>query len=110
MLNSKAIKQLIKAQQLITGYIDLEKQLQPAGFDLGRRVDARRDAVRQEAEKLRLERGVRRLEETADLLGLGRIQRQRRKSQGPSLCGALLVVLQHGLFSWSAGIGRPSLV
>jgi len=34
MLNSKAIKQLIEAQQLITGYIDLEKQLQPAGFDL----------------------------------------------------------------------------
>ena len=34
MLNSKAIKRLIEAQQLITGYIDLEKQLQPAGFDL----------------------------------------------------------------------------
>jgi len=34
MLNSKAIKQLIEAQQLITGYIDLEKQLQSAGFDL----------------------------------------------------------------------------
>jgi len=34
MLNSKAIKQLIEARQLITGYIDLEKQLQPAGFDL----------------------------------------------------------------------------
>jgi len=34
MLNSKAIKQLIEELQLITGYIDLEKQLQPAGFDL----------------------------------------------------------------------------
>jgi dUTP pyrophosphatase len=34
MLNSKAIKQLIETQQLITGYVDLEKQLQPAGFDL----------------------------------------------------------------------------
>ena len=34
MLNSKAIRQLIETQQLITGYLDLEKQLQPAGFDL----------------------------------------------------------------------------
>jgi dUTP pyrophosphatase len=34
MLNSKDIKQLIETQQLISGYIDLEKQLQPAGFDL----------------------------------------------------------------------------
>jgi dUTP pyrophosphatase len=34
MLNSKAIRQLIETQQLITGYVDLEKQLQPAGFDL----------------------------------------------------------------------------
>ena len=34
MLNSKAIKQLIETQQLISGYIDLDKQLQPAGFDL----------------------------------------------------------------------------
>jgi len=34
MLNSKAIKQLIKTQQLISGYIDIDKQLQPAGFDL----------------------------------------------------------------------------
>ncbi len=34
MLNSKVIKQLIETQQLITGYVDLEKQLQPAGFDL----------------------------------------------------------------------------
>jgi len=34
MLNSNSIKQLIETQQLITGYIDLEKQLQPAGFDL----------------------------------------------------------------------------
>jgi dUTP pyrophosphatase len=34
MLNSNAIKQLIETQQLITGYVDLDKQLQPAGFDL----------------------------------------------------------------------------
>jgi len=34
MLNSKAIRQLIETRQLITGYVDLEKQLQPAGFDL----------------------------------------------------------------------------
>ena len=34
MLNSKAIKQLIETQQLISDYIDLDKQLQPAGFDL----------------------------------------------------------------------------
>lgn len=34
MLNSKAIRQLIETQQLITGYVDLEKQLQPAGFDI----------------------------------------------------------------------------
>jgi dUTP pyrophosphatase len=34
MLNSKAVRHLIKTQQLITGYVDLDKQLQPAGFDL----------------------------------------------------------------------------
>ncbi len=34
MLNSKAIKHLIETQQLISDYVDLEKQLQPAGFDL----------------------------------------------------------------------------
>ncbi len=34
MLNSKAIRQLIETKQLITGYLDLEKQLQPAGFDM----------------------------------------------------------------------------
>jgi dUTP pyrophosphatase len=34
MLNSKALRLLIENQQLITDYIDLEKQLQPAGFDL----------------------------------------------------------------------------
>jgi dUTP pyrophosphatase len=34
VLNSKAIKKLIETQQLITHYVDLEKQLQPAGFDL----------------------------------------------------------------------------
>ena len=34
MLNSKEIMRLIETQQLITGYIDLEKQIQPSGFDL----------------------------------------------------------------------------
>jgi dUTP pyrophosphatase len=34
MLNSKAIKHLIETQQIVTDYIDLDKQLQPAGFDL----------------------------------------------------------------------------
>ncbi len=34
MLNSVAIRRLIQEKQLITGYIDLEKQLQPSGFDL----------------------------------------------------------------------------
>ena len=34
MLNSSEIKQLIVDQQLITKYIDLEKQIQPSGFDL----------------------------------------------------------------------------
>lgn len=34
MLNSSEIRQLIDRQQLITGYIDLETQLQPCGFDL----------------------------------------------------------------------------
>ncbi len=34
MLNSMAIRHLIETQQLITGYVDLEKQLQFAGFDL----------------------------------------------------------------------------
>ena len=34
MLNSSEIKQLIVDQQLITNYIDLEKQIQPSGFDL----------------------------------------------------------------------------
>ena len=34
MLNSREIRQLIEAQQLVTGYISLEKQLQPSGFDL----------------------------------------------------------------------------
>jgi len=37
MLISNAIRHLIETQQLITGYIDLEKQLQPAGFDLSLR-------------------------------------------------------------------------
>ena len=37
MLNSKAIRHLIETQQLITGYVDLDKQLQPAGFDLSLR-------------------------------------------------------------------------
>jgi dUTP pyrophosphatase len=34
MLNSKVIKNLINEKQLIIGYIDIDKQLQPAGFDL----------------------------------------------------------------------------
>jgi dUTP pyrophosphatase len=34
MLNSKEIRKLIENQQLITGYIDLQKQIQPSGFDL----------------------------------------------------------------------------
>lgn len=37
MLDSKAINKLIEDRQLITGYVDLEKQLQPAGFDLSLR-------------------------------------------------------------------------
>ena len=34
MLNSETIRRLIETRQLITGYLDLEKQIQPAGFDL----------------------------------------------------------------------------
>ena len=34
MLNSNEIKQLIFEKELITGYIELDKQLQPTGFDL----------------------------------------------------------------------------
>ncbi len=34
MLNSTEIRHLIEENQLITGYIDLETQLQPTGFDL----------------------------------------------------------------------------
>ena len=34
MLNSTEIRRLIEENQLITGYIDLETQLQPTGFDL----------------------------------------------------------------------------
>jgi len=37
LLDSKAINRLIEDRQLITGYVDLEKQLQPAGFDLSLR-------------------------------------------------------------------------
>ena len=33
-LGSEEIKRLVKEQNLVTGYIDLEKQLQPNGFDL----------------------------------------------------------------------------
>ncbi len=43
MLNSKTIRRLIETQQLIKDYVDLEKQLQPAGFDLSlRKVQAYR--------------------------------------------------------------------
>lgn len=34
MLNREEIRRLIKEKNLITGYIDLEKQLTPNGFDL----------------------------------------------------------------------------
>ena len=34
MLNSSQIRRLIEENQLITGYVDLETQLQPTGFDL----------------------------------------------------------------------------
>ena len=34
MLNSSEIRRLIEEKQLITGYVDLETQLQPTGFDL----------------------------------------------------------------------------
>jgi len=34
MLNSNEIRRLIETRQLISGYIDIEKQLQPSGFDL----------------------------------------------------------------------------
>ena len=34
MLNADEIRQLIDDQKLITGYIDLDKQVQPSGFDL----------------------------------------------------------------------------
>ncbi|MCJ7574402.1 deoxyuridine 5'-triphosphate nucleotidohydrolase, partial [Candidatus Bathyarchaeota archaeon] len=34
MLNSKTIRHLIETQQLVSDYVDLDKQLQPAGFDL----------------------------------------------------------------------------
>jgi dUTP pyrophosphatase len=34
LLNSKNIRKLIKEVELISNYIDIEKQLQPSGFDL----------------------------------------------------------------------------
>jgi len=34
MLNSAEIRRLIEEQQLVTDFIDLDKQLQPSGFDL----------------------------------------------------------------------------
>ena len=34
MLNSREISNLIETRQLISEYIDIEKQLQPSGFDL----------------------------------------------------------------------------
>jgi dUTP pyrophosphatase len=37
MLNSEEIRSLIESSQLVTGYIDLEKQLQPSGFDISLR-------------------------------------------------------------------------
>jgi dUTP pyrophosphatase len=34
LLNSKAIRKLIKEDKLISNYIDMDKQLQPSGFDI----------------------------------------------------------------------------
>jgi dUTP pyrophosphatase len=34
MLNASEIRALIDEQRLVSGYIDLEKQIQPSGFDL----------------------------------------------------------------------------
>lgn len=34
MLNAQEIRQLVETKQLVTGYIELERQLQPSGFDL----------------------------------------------------------------------------
>ena len=34
MLNNKIIRKLIEEQSLVTEYLDLDKQLQPSGFDL----------------------------------------------------------------------------
>ena len=34
MLNDKILRKLIEEQSLVTGYLDLDKQLQPSGFDL----------------------------------------------------------------------------
>jgi dUTP pyrophosphatase len=34
MLNDKILRKLIEDQKLVTKYIDLDKQLQPSGFDL----------------------------------------------------------------------------
>jgi dUTP pyrophosphatase len=34
MLNDKILKKLITEHNLVTGYLDLDKQLQPSGFDL----------------------------------------------------------------------------
>jgi len=37
MLNSEEIRSLIESSQLVTGFVDLEKQIQPSGFDLSLR-------------------------------------------------------------------------
>jgi len=37
VLNSEEIRSLIESSRLITGYVDLEKQLQPSGFDISLR-------------------------------------------------------------------------
>ncbi len=34
MLNDQAIRKLIEEKELITNYIDIDKQIQPSGFDL----------------------------------------------------------------------------
>lgn len=37
MLNSLEIRRLIETKQMVTGYIDLDEQIQPSGFDLSLR-------------------------------------------------------------------------
>ena len=34
MLNDKVLRKLVEEHDLVTNYLDLDKQLQPSGFDL----------------------------------------------------------------------------